>query len=98
MIKEKFDLSGKLALVVGGRGFLGRRFAAALDEFGASVYAADLATLSPAAKKDAGSAAPESDSIQQLDVDVTDEESVRALIRQVAGDRGRIDILVYAAT
>jgi NAD(P)-dependent dehydrogenase (short-subunit alcohol dehydrogenase family) len=30
MIKEKFDLSGKNALVVGGRGFLGRRFCAAL--------------------------------------------------------------------
>jgi len=26
MIKEKFELAGKNALVVGGRGFLGRRF------------------------------------------------------------------------
>ena len=52
MIKEKFDLTGKNALVVGGRGFLGRRFCAALAEFGAKVYSADLPQPSLAAARD----------------------------------------------
>jgi|RhiMethySRZTD1v2_1073278.scaffolds.fasta_scaffold01205_30 Dehydrogenases with different specificities (related to short-chain alcohol dehydrogenases) len=98
MIKERFDLCDKTALVVGGRGFLGRRFASALDEFGARVYAADLTNPSPAARKDETAINRESNTVRQLDVDVTDEESVRVLVKQVADDSGQIDILVYAAT
>ncbi len=34
MIRDKLELSDRVALVVGGRRFLGRRFCAALAEFG----------------------------------------------------------------
>ena len=37
MIRERFELNGKTALVVGGCGLLGTRIAATLNEFGAPV-------------------------------------------------------------
>lgn len=99
MIKQKFDLTGKVALVVGGRGFLGRRLADALSEFGAQVYAADLPDLSPAASSDSTTPPTQPlSTVIQKDVDVTDEESVRRLVSDVTNDGTSIDILVYGAT
>ena len=40
--KALFDLSGRTAVVTGGCGILGRRFADGLAEFGASVAILDL--------------------------------------------------------
>jgi len=96
MIKEKFDLNGKNALVVGGRGFLGRRFCAALAEFGAKVYAADRVEPSLAAARDPSTIEADQ-SIEQFDCDVTDPASVRKMVEQVAA-AGRIDVLVYSVT
>ena len=97
MIKEKFELAGKNALVVGGRGFLGRRFCAALAEFGAKVYSADLPQPSLAAAKD-DSAIAADESIEQYDCDVTDPESVKQMVEKVAATAARIDVLVYSVT
>jgi NAD(P)-dependent dehydrogenase (short-subunit alcohol dehydrogenase family) len=96
MIREQFDLSGKVALVVGGRGFLGRRFCAALVEFGAKVYAADLPDISLAAKHDPS--AVSGGNVNQLDIDVTDPASVKGLVEKVINDAGTIDVLVYSVT
>ena len=96
MIREKFDLSNKVALVVGGRGFLGRRFSAALAELGAHVYAADLSEPSLAAERDL--TAPSLAGIEQRTVDVTNAESVRALVEGIVAETPRIDILVYSVT
>lgn len=97
MIKEKFDLTGKNALVVGGRGFLGRRFCAALAEFGAKVYSADLPQPSLAAARD-HSAIADDQSIEQYNCDVTDPESVKQMVEKVAATAARIDVLVYSVT
>jgi NAD(P)-dependent dehydrogenase (short-subunit alcohol dehydrogenase family) len=97
MIKEKFDLSGKNALVVGGRGFLGRRFCAALAEFGAKVYSSDLPEPSLAAARDHSTIATDQ-TIEQFNCDVTDPESVRQMIEQVSAAATRIDVLVYSVT
>jgi NAD(P)-dependent dehydrogenase (short-subunit alcohol dehydrogenase family) len=96
MIKERFDLSGKAALVVGGRGYLGSRSCAALNECGAKVYSADLVEVSQAA----GTARPLSaaEEIAQLTVDVTDPQSVRRLVEQVLDTAKRIDILLFCVT
>src|SRR5262249_8754080 len=88
--------AGKTALVVGGRGFLGRRLALALHEAGARVYAADIAEGSMAAQKDNDLELP--DVIGQLVVDVTQEDSVREMVRLASHESGQIDILVYGAT
>jgi len=96
MIREKFDLSNKVALVVGGRGFLGQRFSAALAEYGASVYAADLSDPSAAARKDSG--APSLADVEQRVVNVTDPESVRTLIKSILAETSRIDVLIFSVT
>ncbi|MHC4617102.1 MAG: SDR family oxidoreductase [Planctomycetota bacterium] len=96
MIGEKFDLEGKVALVVGGRGFLGQRFSVALAEFGARVYAADLPNLSAAARKDTNVLSLVG--IEQRPVDVTNPESVRALIQGIVDETSSIDVLVYSVT
>ena len=97
MIKEKFDLTGKNTLVVGGRGFLGRRFCAALAEFGAKVYSADLPQPSLAAARD-DSAIADDQTIEQYTCDVTDPESVKQMVENVAATAARIDVLVYSVT
>jgi NAD(P)-dependent dehydrogenase (short-subunit alcohol dehydrogenase family) len=97
MITEKFELAGKNALVVGGRGFLGRRFCAALAEFGAKVYSADLIEPSLAAARDSSTIADD-ETIAQFNCDVTDPESVRQMVEQVSAVAGHIDVLVYSVT
>jgi NAD(P)-dependent dehydrogenase (short-subunit alcohol dehydrogenase family) len=92
MIKEKFDLTGKNALVVGGRGFLGRRFCAALAEFGANVYSADLPQPSLAATSDHSLRATAN--VEQHDCDVSDPESVKQLVAQIP----QMDVLIYSVT
>ena len=98
MIKEKFDLTGKTALVIGGRGFLGRRFCAALAEFGAEVYSADLSDLSLAAARDHTMASLENTGIVQFDCDVRDQASVKQLVAEISARTQRVDVLVYSVT
>jgi len=97
MIRERFNLDSKVALVMGGRGLLGRRIAAGLDEMGATVYAADLPEISPAAASDR-TFGGEGRDILQRDVDVTSEVSVRECVEGIRDEEGRIDILVYSVT
>ena len=92
-----FDLSKKTALVVGGRGFLGRRFSKALAESGAQVFAADLPELSPAASSDS-LAQVQHETVTQLDLDVTDPKAVRSVVEKVVAAASRIDVLLYCAT
>jgi len=92
-----FDLSQKTALVVGGRGFLGRRFSKALAESGAQVFAADLLELSPAASSE--SLAPNQlENVHQLNIDVTSPESVKSVVDEVIERASKIDVLLYCAT
>jgi len=98
MIKEQFDLSNKVALVVGGRGFLGRRFCSALEEFGATVHAADLPAPSLAAKTDPSTTAAPSSAIVQHNIDVTSPESVKSVVAEVVEKRRKVDVLVYTVT
>jgi NAD(P)-dependent dehydrogenase (short-subunit alcohol dehydrogenase family) len=90
-----FDLAGTTALVIGGRGFLGRRFAAALTAAGARVHAADLPQMSRAAGTDATAA--DDPRVIQHDVDVTDAASIDTCVSAITAQT-RIDTLVYAAT
>ena len=96
MIRDQFELNDKVALVVGGRGFLGRRFCAALVEFGAKVFSADLPDISMAARQDASTVSTEG--ITQLNVNVADPVSVIEMVAQVTQAAGRIDCLIYSVT
>ena len=48
--KKKFDLSGKVIIITGGCGLIGRAFAEACAQFGANVVLADIAAANPEEK------------------------------------------------
>lgn len=82
-------LSGKVALVTGGRGGIGRAICARFLREGATVFAADLTkegTLSDAA-----------DGSRFVRFDVTSEEEARAAMARVEQECGKLDVLVNAA-
>jgi NAD(P)-dependent dehydrogenase (short-subunit alcohol dehydrogenase family) len=94
-IQDKFNLTGKSAIVTGGIGLIGREFCRTLAEAGASVLVADIdgdtaevyATELRSAGFDAGFAR----------VNVTDPESVRAMVDCSVDLFGGLDILVTCA-
>jgi NAD(P)-dependent dehydrogenase (short-subunit alcohol dehydrogenase family) len=94
-IFQKFDLSGKVAIVTGGPGLLGKEFCRTLAEAGASVVVADI---NANAVNAVASALIES-SYHALGVatDVTQPESVHALFQETIHIFGRLDILVNSA-
>jgi len=94
-IMQKFDLTGKSAIVTGGTGLLGREFCRTLAEAGAGVLVADIdgdnaeqyAADLRKAGFDAGFAR----------VDITDSESVSAMVECAVGLFGSVDVLVTSA-
>lgn len=90
-----FDIRGRTALVVGAaEGGLGAHAARALADAGASVALADL----PSRTDDlAVSAKACGDTASTHDVDVTDADSVQALVEDVVRTHGRLDVLVACA-
>ena len=82
-------LKGKMALVTGGRGGIGRAICARFLREGARVFAADLS---------AGGSLQDGDTAEDfLQIDVTSEASVIAAFEHVAAEAGCLDILVNAA-
>ena len=94
-IQEKFDLTGRVAIVTGGGGLLGREFCKTLAEAGASVMIADIkiehAERAATPLKDAGY------SVFPIQLDVTSPESTSHLVTETVNRYGRIDILVNCA-
>ncbi len=95
MEKNDKRLEGKVAIVTGGSRGMGRAIAAALAREGAAVVVCsrNLEANREAAeqiKSEGGSAHP-------FQVDVTDPDSVLALVKSVVGKFGRVDILVNNA-
>ncbi|MEM9045507.1 MAG: SDR family oxidoreductase [Pseudomonadota bacterium] len=81
-------LSGKVALVTGGRGGIGRAICARFAEEGATVIAADLSEQGSVGSEAEGSF---------VRLDVTSEDEAKAAMTQVSEDHGKLDILVNAA-
>ncbi len=90
-----FDLTGKAALITGGGKGLGRTIAGALARAGADV----AVTSRTQADLDAVAEEIQQHGRKVLSVraDVTNEESIAALVREVVGCFGRIDVLVNNA-
>jgi NAD(P)-dependent dehydrogenase (short-subunit alcohol dehydrogenase family) len=91
-----FDMNGKVVLVVGGRGYLGREFCQSLKGQNAIVISADKEATSAAASK-ADAKIIMSD-VEQMTIDVTDTESVLKVVEDIIIKHKRIDVLVYAVT
>ena len=106
-VQQLFDLSGRVAIVTGGAGLLGKQFSEALIEAAATVviasrtlencraWACELnayaATLPAWNDRDTTKAAV------PIAVDVTDPESCKALVAATLDQCGQLDILVNNA-
>jgi NAD(P)-dependent dehydrogenase (short-subunit alcohol dehydrogenase family) len=94
---EKFDLTGKTALITGGAGLLGIEHAAALLESGATVVLTDVSkTLLVVARE---SLIREADASRVLTnvMDVSRPDSIRTVAQELAVSGLRVDILVNNA-
>ena len=95
MIQDKFDLAGRVAVITGGAGLLGKEFCKTMAEAGAAVVVADLnqEVADEVAREltDAGYTAA------GFGLDVTRIESARELSSVTVSKFGRLDILVNSA-
>lgn len=94
-IQEKFDLTGRVALVTGGVGLLGAEFCRTLAEAGAVVAVLDLNEL--ASQAVAKSLTSSGYRALAIPTDITQADSVNAAVDNVLSAFGRIDILVNSA-
>ena len=89
---DRFDLTGRTAVVTGGAGLLGRAVSRGLADHGATVVVADLD-----ASDGEEVAAQIGENAHFAPTDVTDESDVGALIETVTDDFGSLDVLVNTA-
>jgi len=94
-IQEKFDLTGRVAVVTGGVGLLGAEFCKTLAEAGAAVAVVDL--NGEAARQTADRLTREGYRATAFPADITKPDSVNALAASVLADFGRLDVLVNSA-
>lgn len=94
---EKYDLTGKTALITGGAGLLGVEHAAALLESGASVVLTDIKEecLKTASSNLSRDADPER--IINYVMDVSNPDSIRNVAEELNVLHSRIDILINNA-
>lgn len=94
-IQEKFDLTGKTAIVTGGSGLLGSEFCRTLAEGGANVVVADIDV--DAAQKTAQGLVNAGYSAASFGLDVTRKESAEEMVSEIMDRFGSLDILVNSA-
>jgi NAD(P)-dependent dehydrogenase (short-subunit alcohol dehydrogenase family) len=94
-VRELFDLTGRVAVVTGGAGLLGRRIVEALAEAGARTFMAS---------RNVEMLQAQADLFRQAGLDVAavqydqgNEQSVLDLLERVIGEAGKVDILVNNA-
>lgn len=94
-IFDKFSMTGRVALVTGAAGLLGKEFARTLAEAGAEVYVAEI---------DLSLAEPVAERIVKLgykavpaQVNITNPEDVRSLVDRIAANSGHLDAVVNSA-
>lgn len=94
-VKAQYDLTGKICLITGGAGFLGRQFAAAVGEMGATPVLLDV-TQSELVK--ASEEVTSSCGRCEIEVgDVSEEQSLVEAVERVISRHGRVDILINNA-
>jgi len=95
-VLDSFKLDGKVIVITGGAGLLGREYARTIAEAGGIAIVADINVGGAvrAAKAVVGETGGQA---LGLHVDITDKNSVNALVRQTLKEFGRIDGLVNNA-
>ena len=95
-MKNHFDITGRVAIITGGVGFLGPKHAEVIANYGGTPVIVDLPRQEPEAK-----AKELSETFGKTVVgyaaDVTQPEQVQVLLDWVLGKFGRVDILINNA-
>ncbi len=94
-ILDKFRLDGKVAVVTGGAGLLGKQFCLTLAQAGAHILVADLNET--VAADTAGRIREQGYSAEPVEVDVTNIASTKAMADVAVSKFGRLDVLVCSA-
>lgn len=94
-IQDKFDLSGRVAVVTGGAGLLGAEFCRTLAEAGAAVAIVDINR--PAAERAAETLTQLGYHACSIPTDITQPASVAQMVASVLNTFGHLDILVNSA-
>lgn len=94
-IQEKFDLTGRVAVVTGGVGLLGAEFCRTLAEAGAAVAVVDL--NASASQGTADTLTKTGYQAVAITADITRPDSVNEMIEKTVSTFGRLDILVNSA-
>jgi len=95
-VKDSFDLSGRVAIITGGAGLLGRRHAASVAELGASFVLLDVdQDRTEAAARQIG----ERFGVKGLGLacDIARQDAVAASAARILDAMGRVDILINNA-
>jgi NAD(P)-dependent dehydrogenase (short-subunit alcohol dehydrogenase family) len=95
-VKEMFRLEGKVAIITGGAGLLGKQHAAAIAEAGGRPVLADLSAAAASAAVDHISQAHGIEGLG-IGVDITQKSAVETMVDSVLRRFGRIDILINNA-
>jgi len=90
-----FDLTGKVAIVTGGAGGLGRPISIGLAKAGADVVVDDLEKANPQAVADEVKALGRKS--LAVSYDVTSAEAMQQMVDQVKKEFGKVDILMNTA-
>ncbi|MBA9027944.1 MULTISPECIES: SDR family NAD(P)-dependent oxidoreductase [Bacillaceae] len=93
--QKLFSLKDKTALVTGGARGLGKAMAEALAQAGANIVIADMELAS--AQQTAKELASFGGKTLGLQVDVTSEEQVKAMVEQIVGEFNELNILINNA-
>ena len=88
---DKFSLKGKIAVVAGGAGLIGKNVSIGLAEAGAKVYVADID------KKSSVALEKQNKNLKWIDLDITNVNSVNSCIKKIVKDDKKIDIWVNCA-
>jgi NAD(P)-dependent dehydrogenase (short-subunit alcohol dehydrogenase family) len=94
--RDQFDLTGRVAVITGGIGLLGRKHAEAIAEAGGWPVLADLDKVKLAA---AAAEIAQQYNVQSLGltVDITRPDAVERMLAQILKAFGRVDILINNA-
>jgi len=92
---QKFDLTGRVAIVTGGPGLLGKEFCRTLAEAGASVVVADI--NADGVNSTTSNLINSGYHCLGVATDVTQPESVNNLVDETLATFGRLDVLVNSA-
>lgn len=93
---DPFNLSGRVAMITGGAGLLGRQHAAAITAAGAHVVLVDLESADPAVAASQVTVAP-GVGITGIAADITIKTDVERVVAETVRQFGRLDILINNA-